>query len=90
MRRDLPLMRRVAVLKEVNALPSAQHHAPVHDRNAKTDRQHGGFNMCGHVVWPLQNMGQIGHLRIIGRRHKSSEIRQQIALHVRIGVFLYQ
>lgn len=51
--RDAPDMGRVAVFEQIDALPSAQHHSPVLDRNGKADRQHCGLDMGWHIVRPL-------------------------------------
>ena len=89
MRRDLPLMWGVAVLEQIDALPRAQLHSPLCDRDAEAHGQHSSFDMGGHVVRPFHHMREVWHLRIIGRRHQPGEIGAEVALDVRVGIFLY-
>jgi len=46
--------------------------------------------MGGHVVRPLIAMDEIGHRRIIRRRHQPAQERVEIAAHIRIGILLDQ
>jgi len=50
----------------------------------------GGFDMGGHVIRPFGAMDQVIHLRIVSIRDKAFEPRQEVRLHIRIGIFLDQ
>ena len=88
MRNHLTAVWRVAVLEQVNALPCAQCQMPVCDRNRQADRHHRGFDVGGHVVWPLVGVGQVGHACVGCWWHQTVEEVLQVCLHLGVGVFL--
>ena len=72
-----------AMLGDIDALPGAERHAAVGDRNMQRDAVEHGFDMRRHVVRPfgVVHPAGIGRGEAIERGHK-------IDLHIRIGIFL--
>ena len=50
MQRDVPTMRRAAVLEQVDALPGAEHGPAIGDRDRQAGRGQRRTKMGGHVV----------------------------------------
>ena len=76
-------MRACAMLDEIDALPGAERHLAVHDRNAETDAREHRLDMARHVVGALFLMGVV---RAFGR--KRLECVAEIAPHIRVGILL--
>lgn len=86
--RDAPDMGCVAVFEQIDTLPCAQHHHPGLHGDRQAGGQHCRLDMGWHVIRPLEGMGKIRHRRIIAARDGSAKERQQVALNIRIGIFL--
>ena len=71
------------MLSDVNALPRAEHHFAANDRYMQGDAGDHSFDMRGHIIGPF---GVVDPARIFGR--DPFECRDEVGLHVRIGVFL--
>src|SRR5271166_4159648 len=74
-----------AVFKQINALPSTQHHPSVLHRNSEVRLGQGGTNVRSHVVGTLR--GVPVKMPVSFGNQASHEV-VQIGDDIRIGVFL--
>jgi hypothetical protein len=77
-------VRAHAVLKQVDALPCAQNHAPAGYRNGKRGRRQRRPDMGSHVIRSFQRMDES---RIV-IRHQLLDKSFQIMPHIRIGILI--
>ena len=61
--RDAAPMRRGAVLDQINALPSPEHHASIPDRDGQADGGQHCLDVAWHVVWSFLLVGIVAALR---------------------------
>jgi len=85
MRRHLAPMCRTPMFKQVDALPGSQHHAPGVHRDRKLGLGQYGTNVRRHVIRAFQRMA----VNRVIFRHESGKETRQIALNIRVGVFLH-
>lgn len=71
------------MLDQIDALPSAERHAAVLDRNADADRCEHRLDMARHVVGAFFLMRVVAILR-----RQQLERIGKIAAHIRIGILL--
>jgi hypothetical protein len=72
------------VFEDIEALPGAQHHAAVLERDRQLGLGQRRADMGRHVVRSLVGMA----IERVALRHQPAEIGDQVALHIRIGIFL--
>src|ERR1044072_6656576 len=61
--RDAAPVRRVAWLDQIKALPSAEHTAPIPDRDGQGGGGQHRLDVAWHVVWPFLLVGIVAALR---------------------------
>src|SRR6266516_2407342 len=84
MRSNSALMRRGAMLPEIDALPGAQRELAPADRDGKIDWRQSGANMRRHIVVPFGGMDK----QRVAVRHQPGEEFLKIPADVRISIFL--
>ncbi len=86
--RNLSVMRRSAMFKQIYTLPSAQNGLSRHYRNRQGNRQKRGFDMGWHIIGTFIGVPQICHRRVVRRRHQPVEKSPQVRLYFGVGIFL--
>ena len=90
MQHDLPIVRLVAMLEQIDALPRAERQPPLGDGDGDRHRRQRGLDVRRHVVRPFGRMDDPAHRGIVRRRHEATEERVEVAPHVRVGILLDQ
>src|ERR1700757_4788896 len=55
--RQAATMWHAAMLDQIYALPTSEHHAPTVDRNRQAHSSEHSLDMAQHIVWPFLLMG---------------------------------
>ena len=78
------------MLEKVKSLPGAEQHGSIVDWNRQAGLGQRSFDMGGHVIWTFRGVAEPVHRWIIAGWHEAMEKLSQIALDIRISVFLNQ
>jgi hypothetical protein len=85
MQGDFSLVRRAAMLKEINTLPGPQRELALQDRNSKLHAGEGGADVSRHIIGAFV---RVPILAVLWRY--VIEKRLEVSAHVPRGVLLYE